>query len=789
MINFIKKSLQFIFLILAIVILYYQHTLWHNFYIGLLSFIIYHLLVGSYWQEIFRKIFALNHKSWGTKVFGWFAAFTILTLSSSILVIFYKLDVLLTWWCYVVTGIVTLLIWLLVESKKIKAYLLTRQIEIVDRGNNEISDSSLILFKKSIIYHLSFIFYLILWLFALYLLIKSHSLVALQSPWQTINNYYLPIFFILTILSGVFLFVKFKTKTILFILVLQTLLLHLYLPLTQQNPWGGDVWRHLARENQIQNGEMILPVLVGPEATWKEVININLPEVFLMSSKYSYGHLWGTSVLLSNTLQVNLLDINKWLEPIIWSLVMPFIIYRIGWIVFGSRRSGLILSWVSMFFYPLQALAALTLPVSFDFIIFAYIFMLWLQYLRDDLKLQRNIVLFFAFLMLFSYSLYFILIWVIIFLSSIIYHLSKSVESTKYKVATLNSEHRVLNKAAWASLILLSIFIIPVIELIFKLDYFSSFSQVINNLKQFAGEYSGWYFASAIRPDLLPAGNLIFNHLPSAALVGNIFINWRWWLIPAMVIFGLAVGFGAYKIFKTANLKLMIIALLFSTVFGGYFISWVFLDGQRLLARRLNMVVALLIAVLFVQGLLFIIYHLANSKYQITNNNLKKFIVILIVILFSWFGTFVYASGPDLRVVSKDEFSVAQYIDDNLSLIQSLNFKSCVLADTYVLLPLEALSNGQIVGGGFPIDNQFSQPERIALFNEMNTNPSTTTLELAHEKTGVGSCWLVTETKNQELRLKINKIFNSESVQFGSLLVWKEVSSTPVIVSVKKIKH
>jgi hypothetical protein len=123
-----------------------------------------------------------------------------------------------------------------------------------------------------------------------------------------------------------------------------------------------------------------LPVLFGDQAEWQEVVNINLPSAFLQANKYSYGHLWGTSLLVAETLQVDLIAINKWLMPVLWSLVMPFIFFRLGQLIFNNRRQALWLVWLSLLPFPLQALGALSLPVSLDFILFL------------DLKKVKNII-------------------------------------------------------------------------------------------------------------------------------------------------------------------------------------------------------------------------------------------------------------------------------------------------------------------------------------------------------------------------------------------------------------
>ena len=107
------------------------------------------------------------------------------------------------------------------------------------------------------------VLYGVLWLAGFWLLVGSRSDAALFSPWQAIHPYFLPIFFGLTVLLGIMLFSRFRTSTLLFFIIAQSFLLHFYLPLSHELPWGGDVWRHVANEERLSQGEFIYPVAVG----------------------------------------------------------------------------------------------------------------------------------------------------------------------------------------------------------------------------------------------------------------------------------------------------------------------------------------------------------------------------------------------------------------------------------------------------------------------------------------------------------------------------------------------
>jgi hypothetical protein len=106
--------------------------------------------------------------------------------------------------------------------------------------------------------------------------------------------------------------------------------------------------------------------------------------------------------------------------------VAPFLFFRIGYLIFDSRRKGLWLAWLTLLPFSLQALPSLTLPVSFGLLMFLFVYSLWLQYWRDHYSSQKYLAVLFSVLMFFGYSLYFILILSAIIFSLIFFLLKKT---------------------------------------------------------------------------------------------------------------------------------------------------------------------------------------------------------------------------------------------------------------------------------------------------------------------------------------------------------------------------
>jgi len=120
------------------------------------------------------------------------------------------------------------------------------------------------------------------------------------------------------------------------------------LALSNPLPWGDDAWRLIGEEKFLISEGVIQPVLFGVDARWREVAGIDLPEVFLIPQKYTYSFFWASGVLTAKVFGADLVDINKWLVPVLWSIFLSVLIFRLGSILFENRRAGLLLLWFSL---------------------------------------------------------------------------------------------------------------------------------------------------------------------------------------------------------------------------------------------------------------------------------------------------------------------------------------------------------------------------------------------------------------------------------------------------------
>lgn len=731
-----RKFLLLLSLVLTLLLVGLQLLVWHAPIIGWCLLFIYLWIVSGWWQVIYRDIFGWE-KDWATRILMIFFIISLLGFAVSAVDVVYRVTPSVVWGALAAVGFTSL--------------GLTAAFRKATPKQEDSSSDGVNVFPKNFI--LVVIFFL-LTAIGVFIIFQSRSSALLMSPWQAINLRYLTVYFFITVIIGALLFSRYRAKTVLMFLIVYSFLQHLYLPLSHENPWGGDVWRHIGVEEKLRAGRAELPVIFGGEAKFRSLTlpvvgTMSAPEALLIPQKYSYGQFWSVSLIFSEMTGVNLISLNKWLMPVLWSLAMPIILFRLGSILFSSRRWGLFLPALAGATFPFQALGALTLPVSLGYLVFFFAFTLWLEYVESGDKRQRVFVVGITVLMLFGYTLHLLLL----IASMVLYFMLKKI---------LLIRNSLTRKSALLIVNIVSVFFFPVIELVSRVSFVPKSLNVWQSAKQFIGQWSGWYFARTIRPHAILSGNFFFSHTPIYAFVPNIFLNWRWWIIPtSFLIWGVAL-FGIWRSQKFDTLiKCALCEALSALVIGGYIISWYALAGDRLFVRRLDAMLVILVLIFFLFG----------ARSIVRRYGMSQSTTVIVIFLFAWLATATYASGPNLRVVSRDEFSVAQHLAQ-IELQHAPPY--CVLADTWVLLPLQAISANQIVGGGFPIEYQFAQPDRDLLLHEMLQYPRRSIFSFSQEKTGTARCrlalprWLL----SQEKKAMIDSIFASSSTPVGDWLIW-----------------
>lgn len=579
---------------------------------------------------------------------------------------------------------VNALVWSLVETKK-------EEIGVRIEFDEEIVDEPP--HEK-----ISVLIYLGLLISGFYILMQSKTGGVVASPWQIINQSYVWVFLLATFLLGFFiLFSKVTIKTLLFFVLVHSFLLHSYLPLTHDLFYGADGWRHMAAESRLLEGKgVLIPEVVGEQSLIAKS-NIGI---------LSYANFWGTNVVLAKILQIDLISLTKWFLPILWSLIFTILLFEIGLTLGWSNRKSLLLAWAGMWPFALQAGGSFSLPVNFGFLIFVLFFLLLLKRGREPNVRQRNILLALGVGSALGYLLFFVLYW-----------LSWGV------MEVLRSGKKLL---IIPSLILTPL-ALPVLELAAKFSLLDRSVNIFAQAQQFVGNLFAFYLSSGPRPHEISSGNILFNQIPVAIFTPNFLTEFRWWL-PAfvLVVFGFVV-LGVKQNWK--DLVYRFILSSFVVLLASYFLSFYLFAGEHLFSRRLDATLAILFLILVFYGL---------------KDLSKKNHAILIITVLSLAITASYTLGPDTLTVSSNQLEAAKYV---WSLEKNINPR-CVLGDTYLLLALEAVSQKEIIGGGFPIDANFGQPERVKLYKQMNIAINDNVLRATAVLTKADHCWFMGETNN-----------------------------------------
>lgn len=729
-------------LIPAVVILaglYWQLSSLHHPAFGLLLFALYFFIIGYWWKQIFESRFLGKGSGLVGNAYGFGAVFFLLGLFSSIGVVWYKLTPVVIVAAYSVTAAVSYLFWHVYAG----SYPASQKQRVPDH----------VYFpgKSAFI----FLFFL-LWIAGMLFYAVDERSFSEETPWHVLGNAMWVIFFFLSAFIGIFIFSKIKAAIVLPMIVLFSFYTHLYIPASHQLPWGGDVWRLIAVEEKLLQGRIEPPVLFGPERTMRSVHNYAVPDALLVPHKYTYGHLWGTSVVIAKTLSLNLMFINKWLIPLVWSLLVPIIFYRTGTTLFDSRRTGLLFAWSSCLVFTLQAVGGLTLPVSLGTLTFFFVMSVLIESIK---RKKRSIVAFlalFALLMFFGYILHALLFFMTCIAGGVLAYVQRQERM-----------HTYAKKGVYVAGCVAALAFLPAVELLSKSGTLPHVFDIKKQVLQMIGQLSGWFYAVMIRPHDIASGNILFNHTPASAFVSRAPTVWRFHVLFVSLSIWL---FALYGFFKVSLLKKsavwQTIGVLSVAVVGGYIIGWYGLTGDRLFTRRLDPLMAYVLLLLSLYGMrAFIARMPALSSWPL---RLKRVLLLAVVMACSWFGATAWLSGPDLRVAGFSEFSAAEFIAQD---IQDKPGPVCVLADTWVLLVLEGLSAGRVVGGGFPIDYQFGQKERTELFAQFSEAPSSLVQEKIADVVEASSCYLVLQTDNIEVNNELGSpLYKNEESLFT---IWK----------------
>ena len=696
-----------------------------------LILVAYFLCLSYWWRIILHKHFGFDPRQWVSAVYAFASAFFLFGFVLSIWITWYQLSDNIMWWSMLFVAFATYAI--LYFSTKGSAPALKPRSTFAPQFSSNV---------------FLIIIPLLLALFALIAYKQGPSADLIFSPWQAYKSSIFYIIFLLLLSSGALVFSRHKTSMVLGVILLVGFVIRLALPLSHELPWGGDVWRLIASESRLADREAIPPVIAGPQLKTREVFGLPISEALLIPHKYTYGHLWGTTIAASSLLDLPLLSVNIWLLPILWSIFVPVFLYHIGVVLFKHRRSALMFVWLSLLPFTLFAVSSLTLPVSLGTIFFLFYLSLFLQLLEQQKKKQLILVLLFAILSIFGYTLYTIIIWLLLLCAGI------------FLLAEKYGKHPALKKNKWTKYVGRSLMVAFVCAAILGVEHFIlgglTFSGV-EGLKQIGGALSGWFLSSEIRSHDIVFGNIFFNHVPEKAFVSSLFTTFRFHLMVIVILLWLLAAYGWFFVFiKKHALRLKVFITLSGGLIAAYILGWGLFDGHHLLVRRLDPLIAICVLALSIFGVLALRTHWKKYRLPAT--------ALLTALLLSWFGATALALGPDSRTMTTSHYNLAQIVSAEFD---HHPIHPCVIADTWTLLAVEGLTQGRIIAGGFPIDEHFGQAEAVAAYEGVQMEPETW-LTKVQESLRAESCHIITEQN-----AKIEEFLGEPTQQIGNISLWK----------------
>ena len=724
--------------LLVIVAIHLNLTHWYSSFWGWLFFAIY-LSLNSAWLSL-----------WLAKVFNWtrgwsyfFGIFLLLNLAS----LFLSVPLTLFRYQSGLIALVFLLITLILRIGVAWPRIKNQSVEPVDKSLNDV-------LKKGFPVNKYFLLILpSLFMLGWWFLLQGRTGEFILSPWEVIPRLYLYIYLVLTTVLVLLLFSRRKARLILLLIILHSFLLHAYLPLVYQTGFSGDKWRHLASEKLILTGEVYQPALIG-EVEYTTLGSFSVPAVLLSGNKTSYGQQWSLTILLSEVLQVDLFYVDLWLVWLLWSIFLPPLLYKLAELIRPGRNFRLFFALAPALFYPFQVFGGLTLPVSLGHLLFMFVLYIWIYFYRHGSKAVLAWAVFLSLLMYFGYILHLIVIW----------ELAGLVIIFKYL------QHPVPKFIRWGLKALVVgglIVLIPVLE--FIQGYGSlregilGLGAIISHSANAFGHLSG-LVGFLPQPGHVDQGNFLFNqtradHAPVSLL------SFRLWPLLFTMLVWLVIIYGLRTIrwLKQPGVP-KLFAWLFMIVISNYVISWYFMDGNHILARRLDQVIVFLMSVFLSLGTM---YFVERIKFLPWANK-----VLLIAILFGFISSSTYASGPNLQVVTADEHLAAKYVWEQ---VDKSDEYYCVIANTWPLLALEAESARAIIGGGFPVGFEYAQPERVKIFEKMSQYPSWELLTWAKEITNEQVCFYMTEDRwiNDRVYQETIKLFGPPEKVIGEVMIWR----------------
>ncbi len=717
----VLKSLSMCFVLLNIFI-------FKNFYIGLISIVLFILLSGKDFETIYKYKFKNIEYPY---IFGIFTSIFIPLFLLSVFILFYKINAVIISINLIITFILSIII-------NIKEDL----TEEVENQKNDIKDFKLkfsYLLPIGICLFSSFILY--------YLISFQFKDYIVNYIWKNFNFIIFIFVFSLIAFLIYLIFSDRNKKYILLFIILVSFVLHSNIPILYQkgNGGAGDRYRFLANEEILKDGDPVKPILIGDKNNidYKKIGGIKIPEVLVSGNKQSYGNKWGIDIILSYILNKDLIQIDTWVVYILWSIFIPIIFYNLFKLFNNNDKLAMLFSASPLLLNVFQFNGSVSYPISINFIIFIFLFFLFLNKIKEKKDIDKEKIILGILITIFLYFNYivFLFIWLIFVFIYITNYFIEKIKSKKIRAG--------LNIIS----ILLSSFTFLILDIKMKFATFD-FSSVAKKIIDF--------FMHFLSPSLIPNVNIL---MPRTMFFAPIL----------SVIFFITTAIGIFHFYKTKKDNKYILNF-FLSIFLAYIYCWTILTGDRVFSRKIGIIVSLFLLFFFVYGIYYIFL-----KINKININKKQAVIIFLGLFISSIGTLQYASGPIIELNMNYDLNSFKYVYDKVKNDEH----TCVIGDTIHTILLEYISKNKLIAGGFSQTGNYIQADRSRIFNAILKDPDKKYLEEAEKITGSDNCILITDNRNidyyhlgkdaTETFINRHKVIDQLTKIFGNNKQFKEI--------------
>ncbi len=756
-------------LVASVALLYGNWTSSKSFWVGVFGLILYYGVNAVCWGAVLERVLPFNRAA--ACAFGFLAGFYLSAFAMAVPVVAWKYDRVAVAAALLVVGLVGIVLSLRAERRLsgIEKLNLNAALGLPRAKRGGLLRSRVRSLAMTFDWRVA-VFLALSALFAFFIF-HSRTGVYILSPWDALSSFTLMLFFGLVFLLGHMVFTRGSAKLVLGLIIIFSYLSHAYLPVVYETGFGGDKWRHIGAEAWLQEGNIYTPSIWGEERPNIHFGPIAVPEALIAGNKTSYAGQWAGTIFLSESLGVSLFWVDLLLVFLLWSLFLPLILYWFGRLIFDEERLGLLFAFLPTLFYTFQSEGAITIPVSFGHLFFFFVLLVWAHYVKDGRRSTLVAASFLSFAFYWGYILNFFVLLLFGALSVSWRKLfMKRSHWYKLKLKFGFSDRRIAfrDKTIFSLLIIISVFAIPFLELFQGLSSYApgsaSLAGMIDALADAFGRLSG-FIGIVVPPDFIDQGNFLYNQSKESLSRLPLF-SYR--IVPFVVSMGawFVICWALYRLLRHQREQrvIVLLAVLFGVTLGAYFISWSFTEGVHILARRLNETIVFFMILFLGWGIWLFLY---EEHIKILMR--KKILAITFLLAFG--ATSTFASGPKLEVVTKDELDAARLVWQEH---QQDGEPYCVIANTWPLLGLEAVSARKITGGNFPIYAEYAQPERVKIFEMLSKKSSPTWIDGAFRLTGADVCYYMNEKRwMSDFVLADTVKLLGEPRQVGDVHVWR----------------